>query len=83
MDEDVPKLEELAAESQRRTGRQAASWADLITAGLLRGVPVDPVGNPYRLMPDGRVQVADPDALPFITQGLPRGKKAEPGPHAL
>ncbi|MGA2001459.1 MAG: hypothetical protein ABSG52_15835 [Terriglobales bacterium] len=77
VDEDVPKLEGLAAEYQRRTSRQPASWADLITPGLLRGVPVDPAGNPYKLMPDGRVQVADPDSLPFINQGLPAGKKPE------
>ena len=35
-------------------------------------------------MPDGRVQVADPDALPFINQGLPPGKKpSEPGVRVL
>ena len=84
VDEVVPKLEALAAEYQRRAGRQPGSWADLITAGLLRGIPVDPVGNPYKLMPEGRVQVSDPDALPFINQGLPLGKKPrEPGARAL
>jgi hypothetical protein len=77
VDEHVPQLEALAAEYQRRRGRQPASWAELISAGLLRGMPVDPVGHPYKLMPDGRVQVADPDALPFINQGLPPSKKPE------
>jgi len=84
VDEDVTRLEGFAGEYQRRSGRQPASWADLITAGLLRGIPLDPVGNAYKLMPDGRVQVADPDALPFINQGLPAGKKPrEPGARAL
>jgi hypothetical protein len=49
----------------------------LISAGLLRGVPVDPLGHPYKLMRDGGIEVADPDSLPFINQGLPPGKKPE------
>ncbi|MBZ5567811.1 MAG: hypothetical protein LAN64_08165 [Acidobacteriia bacterium] len=75
VDEDVPKLEELAAEFQRRSGRPASGWGELIDAGLLRGIPVDPLGKPYKLMSDGRIEVADPDSLPFINQGLPAGKK--------
>jgi tetratricopeptide (TPR) repeat protein len=77
VDEDVPKLEALAAEFQRRNGRPASGWGELITAGLLRGIPVDPLGRPYKLMSEGRVEVADPDSLPFINQGLPPGKKPE------
>jgi hypothetical protein len=74
VDEDVPKLETILAEYQRRTARQPTSWMELISAGTLRGIPVDPLGHPYKLMPGGRVEVADPDALPFINRGLPSGK---------
>ena len=75
VDEDVPRLEALIAEYQRRTGQQPAAWTSLITAGLLRGIPVDPLGHPYKLTSEGGVEVADPDSLPFITQGLASGKK--------
>jgi hypothetical protein len=67
----------MVAEYQRRTARQPTSWMELVSAGLLRGIPVDPLGHPYKLMPDGRVEVADPDALPFINRGLPPAKKPE------
>jgi hypothetical protein len=77
VDEDIPQLEALIAEFKRRTGQPPASWASLINAGLLRGIPVDPLGHPYKLKPDGRIEVADPDSLPFINQGLPPGKKPE------
>ena len=70
VDEDVPRLEELATEFKRRNNRSASGWGEMISAGLLRGIPVDPLGRPYKLMPDGRVEVADPNSLPFITQGL-------------
>ena len=34
---------------------------------------VDPVGHPYRLMPDGQVVVRVPDDLPFLKKGTPPG----------
>ncbi|HEY6507558.1 MAG TPA: hypothetical protein VIY56_06070, partial [Vicinamibacterales bacterium] len=33
-----------------RTGRPAARWEDLVALRLLRGVPSDPLGLPYRLV---------------------------------
>jgi tetratricopeptide (TPR) repeat protein len=36
-------------EYQRRRGALPQSWSDLISAGLLRGEPVDPSGTPYVL----------------------------------
>jgi hypothetical protein len=77
VDDDVPKLEALVGEYKRRTGSQPAGWSELISAGLLRRIPVDPLGKPYKLMPDGRIEVADPDSLPFINHGLPPGKTPE------
>ncbi len=76
VDEEVPGLEALGREFQRRTGHWPRSFLDLVSAGLLRRIPVDPVGHPYKLLPDGRVVVEDPDALPFIRKGLPPGYEA-------
>ncbi|MBV8894770.1 MAG: tetratricopeptide repeat protein [Acidobacteria bacterium] len=70
-DEDVTILENIAREYHRRTGHWPNSFRQLIFARLLPGVPFDPVGKPYKLMSDGRFEVADPKALPFISQGLP------------
>lgn len=73
VDEDVPKLEQLAALYRERSGHPASSFADLVAAGMLRGIPIDPLGHPYKLMSDGRVEVRVPDDLPFISKGTPPG----------
>jgi hypothetical protein len=73
VDEDVTNLEALVAFYRRKTGHLPASFSELAGAGLLRGIPVDPLGQTYKLTPDGRVEVRDPDDLPFITKGTPPG----------
>jgi len=73
VDEDVSVLETLVARYRDRTGRSPGSFSDLEAAGFLRGTPVDPVGHPYRLMPDGQVVVRVPDDLPFLKKGIPPG----------
>ncbi len=45
----MEQLDALLAEYQRRSGQRPASWGDLIRAGWLPGVPVDPAGHPYEL----------------------------------
>lgn len=77
VDEIVPKLERVITQYKLDLHREPASWSDLVQAGYLRRVPLDPLGKAYKLMPDGRVEVADPDALPFINHGLPPGRKPE------
>ncbi len=76
VDEDVTELDKLVAEFRQRTGREPTSIFELIQAGLLRGVPLDPLGHPYRLV-NGRVEVVDPDALPFVSKGLPPGREPD------
>jgi len=71
VDETVPKLEEIVRVYHEKTGKQPTSFAELVSAGYLRGIPVDPAGHPYKLRPNGRIEVQDPEALPFIQQGLP------------
>lgn len=73
VDEDVTILESLAAHYRDKTGHLPQSFSDLEAANMLRGVPVDPIGHTYKLMPDGRVEVRVPDDLPFIEKGTPIG----------
>lgn len=73
VDEDVTTLERLVAHYRERTGHLPQSFSDLEAANFLRGVPVDPLGHTYKLMPDGHVEVRVPDDLPFITKGTPLG----------
>ncbi len=42
----------------RAAGVAATSWADLIRAGALRGVPVDPTRTPFELDPSGTVRLS-------------------------
>jgi tetratricopeptide (TPR) repeat protein len=73
VDEDVTTLERLTSHYREKTGRFPATFSDLEAANMLRGVPTDPVGHTYRLMPDGRVEVQEPDDLPFLEKGIPVG----------
>jgi tetratricopeptide (TPR) repeat protein len=73
VDQDVSILEPLVVQYRNKTGRLPSSFSDLEKAGLLRGTPVDPLGHPYRLMPDGHVIVRVPDDLPFLKKGIPPG----------
>jgi len=71
VDEDVLVLERLVNIYRDKTGRVPNSFSDLEAAGLLRGTAADPLGRPYRLMPDGHVVVRVPDDLPFLKKGIP------------
>lgn len=76
-DQDMTKLEELLQTYQAKTGHFPDNFRELISAGLLKGVPLDPTGRPYKLLSGGRIEVQDPDALPFITQGAPPGWRSK------
>jgi tetratricopeptide (TPR) repeat protein len=71
VDETIPKLEALVKQFREKTGQQPTSFVPLVQAGLIRGIPVDPLGHPYRLFPDGHVEVQDPQAWSFLRRGLP------------
>ncbi len=83
VDTQVGELETIVARYEFRAGRYPASFTDLVRAGMLKGVPADPLGNPYGLTPDGRIEVRDPDKLPFIKFGKPLGYKAPAVPKLL
>jgi len=75
VDHDVPELERRVKIYQQRMGRLPSTWYEMMHQGLLSQVPLDPTDKPYKLMPDGTIQVEDPDSFPFITQGIPPGWK--------
>jgi hypothetical protein len=71
-DQAVEVLQREVDNYRERNGHPPQSWGDLIASRQLRGVPRDPMGNPYVLR-EGRVEVANPEDFPFITKGLPPG----------
>lgn len=73
VDEDVSNLEKLVSIYREKTGQWPSTFSDLQAAGMLRALPVDPLGQTYKLVPGGRVEVREPDEFPFITRGTPPG----------
>ena len=78
VDETVTELEKVVAQYRQQTGVLPSSFNVLIGAGFLRGVPVDPDGKPYKLLPDGRIELRNPDDFSFVVKGVPPGYT--PGP---
>lgn len=56
--DDLGRLNSLLEEFARREGRTASSWHDLVTIGLIREIPRDPTGAPYRIGRDARAQLS-------------------------
>ena len=52
--EALRKLDELLALYRQKEGRAPYSLQDLVVAGYLRGIPLDPSGEPFVVAPDGR-----------------------------
>jgi len=71
VDDDIEFLEALLDRYRQQTSQRAESFEALVAAGRLRALPLDPLGYPYRLRPDGRV-LLDP-ASPITTST--RGRK--------
>lgn len=74
VDDEVVQLQRMVDDFKQKHGRPAESWTDLVQSGELRGVPLDPFGHPFKIV-NGRVEVVDPGALPFLTEGLPSGER--------
>ncbi|HEV7219514.1 MAG: tetratricopeptide repeat protein [Terriglobales bacterium] len=83
VDAEVTTLEALQARYREKTGHFASSFSELGSAGMLRGTPLDPLGAPYKLVAEGKVEVTDPDDLPFIQKGLSIGYIPLPKPKIL
>lgn len=86
IDDEVPRLAELVRDYSERTGHLPTNFREMVAAGWLKSIPRDPTGDPYTLLPNGRVQVHSPEAKPFVQYGLPGGpqgpeeKPAQPVP---
>jgi len=80
-DEIVLALERAIARFRLEKGRGPTSLNELYSAGYIPGIPLDPLGYPYKLE-DGRVQLAFPEKVPFITKGLYEGQQPSIGPQS-
>jgi tetratricopeptide (TPR) repeat protein len=80
VDQDVTNLQGAVTRFGQRTGRLPSNISELAAAEGLRGLPLDPDGNPYRLTAEGRILVQIPDDFPFITTGTPPGYKPTGAP---
>jgi tetratricopeptide (TPR) repeat protein len=76
--DDVTALETLVHQYRERTGNNPESLSELVGAGFLRSVPRDPTGRSYKLVAGGRVEVQNPDELPFLDKGIPPGYEPPP-----
>ena len=59
--EDEQHLDELIQQYRKKFGHYPASTKEMVAAGLLPGVPVDTVGFPYVIGPDGKSHLS-PDS---------------------
>ena len=73
VDQTVPILEGLVDKYRKAIGYIPGNFADLLRSGMISQIPRDPTGRPYQIMPDGSVEVSQPDDLPFIEKGVPPG----------
>ena len=81
VDEDVTVLQDGVTRFGERTGRLPVSLAELLASMKLDQIPTDPDGHPYKMTPQGRIEVRVPDDFPFATKGLPPGYKPPPKSH--
>ena len=66
-------IQRIVDEYRARIGAPPASWNDMMRAGLLRGVPFDPTGVPFRLDPGTAKVTLDPSSTlnPLPSGGHP------------
>lgn len=70
----LDELTRLVARYRASSGQSPPAWADLVRAGLLRGIPVDPAGVPYVLdARTGAVDVSPESPLQPLPPNLRRG----------
>lgn len=67
------ELDKIVSVYRERVGRNPASFVELVRAGMLRGIPLDPTGTPYQLDDQGDVFVSQPADFPYSEKALPPG----------
>ncbi len=66
----MDRLEAALGQASLRLGRSPGDWRDVVAAGVLRGVPLDPTGVPFVVRPDGHVGLRRDSTLnPLPTLG--------------
>ena len=73
-EEDRENLDELVRQFAQRFGRLPRELGELISAGILPGVPVDPRGHPYVLGPGGKTQLHPKSPLAAEQPGEPSSR---------
>ena len=76
--EDCKQIDALAGEYARRFGKRPARMNDLVQAGLIRGIPGDPLGFAYVFGEDGKAELNLDSPLLEQQLLLDRFKQAEP-----
>jgi hypothetical protein len=76
--EDCKHIDALASEYARRFGKRPARMNDLVQAGLIRGIPGDPLGFAYVFGEDGKAELNLDSPLLEQQLLLDRYKQAEP-----
>lgn len=74
-EEDCEYLDVLVARYAKSAKRRPERLEELVTAGILPGVPVDPEGSPYELEADGKAHVNPKSPLQSLLKNPP------PPPH--
>jgi tetratricopeptide (TPR) repeat protein len=67
------ELEQIVETYRQRTGKTPSSFIDLVRAGMLRGIPLDPTGTAYRIDDEGNIFVSQPADFPYSEKALPPG----------
>ncbi len=60
-DEDCKAIDAVSDDFQKKNSRRPSSIEELVSAGMLKGVPADPAGQSYVLDADGKAQL-DPES---------------------
>jgi hypothetical protein len=56
--DEIDQLQQRVDTFGRSAGEHPASWQQLVRAGVVPGLPIDPAGTPYELDSDGRVRLS-------------------------
>ena len=59
----IDQLNAVSAQFAARTGRPPENWEQLIAAGILRGIPADPTGEPLVMDSGGQVTLSSQSGL--------------------
>ena len=67
------ELQRIVEAYRAKTGSNPSGFIDLVRAGMLRGIPLDPTGTEYQLDDQGHVFVSQPADFPYSEKALPPG----------